>query len=180
MNRIILLSYLFAFSEFILMIIKRSKTGRIRSRRDKGSLILLWVCITMGFTGGFFLSGPAVQFWSGFGTGFLIGGLIIRWIAIIQLGKSFTVDVAITEAAELKTDGMYERLRHPSYLGLIMIITGFSALMNSFLSFTVLVIPVFLAVLYRIKVEEELLISEFGPRYINYMASTKKIIPFIF
>ena len=76
--------------------------------------------ITIGFTGGFFLSKPVNHFWTGFGFPFIIGGLIIRWIAILQLGKSFTVDVAITDAASLKTDGIYERVRHPSYLGMLI------------------------------------------------------------
>jgi protein-S-isoprenylcysteine O-methyltransferase Ste14 len=180
MNKIIILSYLFGFSELILMFVKRSRAGRTRTRQDKGSLILLWVCIVLGFTGGFFLSGPVNQFWAGFGATLLIGGLIIRWISILTLGKSFTVDVAITKDASLKTDGIYEFVRHPSYTGIILIVTGFSALMNSFWSFIVLVIPVFLAVVYRISVEEELLLSEFGASYENYMATTRKLIPLIF
>jgi protein-S-isoprenylcysteine O-methyltransferase Ste14 len=180
MNKLVLLSYLFCLSELILAVVKRSKSGNLRSRRDKGSLILLWVCITLGFTGGFFLSGNQSQFWTGFGITLLAGGIIIRWIAILQLGKSFTVDVAITETAKLKTDGIYERVRHPSYLGLLLIVTGFSAMMNSIMSFIILVIPVFLAVIYRIKVEEELLLSEFGSRYNDYKNSTKKLFPGIF
>jgi protein-S-isoprenylcysteine O-methyltransferase Ste14 len=180
MNRIILISYLFGLSELILMIVKRSKIGKATTRHDKGSLILLWVCITSGITGGFFLAGPVNQFWAGFGTVFLFCGVLIRWIAILQLGKAFTVDVAITEAAKLKTDGIYERVRHPSYLGILMIVAGFSAWMNSIWSFMILFIPVFLAIIYRIKVEEELLVNEFGSSYINYMASTKKLIPRIY
>ena len=180
MNRIILLSYLFGFSELILMFVKRSKTGKTRTRQDKGSLILLWVCIVLGFTGGFFLSGPKSLFWTGFGSALLVGGLLIRWISILTLGKSFTVDVAITEGANLKTDGIYEKVRHPSYMGLLLIVIGFSALMYSFWSFMILVIPVFLALVYRIRVEEELLLSEFGIGYENYMASTKKVIPYIY
>ncbi len=180
MNKIVMLSLIFAFSEFLLMIVKHSKIQTSRSRNDKGSLILMWLVITIGFIGGFRLSEPVNQFWLGFGSGFLIVGVIIRWLAILQLGKSFTVDVAITETAYLKTDGLFKRIRHPSYLGLLMIITGFSAAMSSFFSFLVLVIPVFLAIIYRISVEEELLISEFGDRYIEYKANTKKIIPGIF
>jgi protein-S-isoprenylcysteine O-methyltransferase Ste14 len=180
MNRIILISYLFGLSELILMIVKRSRIGKTRTRLDKGSLIVLWLCITLGITGGFFLAGPVNQFWAGFGTVFLFCGLLIRWIAILQLGKAFTVDVAITEAAKLKTDGIYERVRHPSYLGILMIAAGFSSWMNSIWSFLVLFIPVFLAVLYRIKVEEELLVSEFGNSYINYRTSTKRLIPGIY
>ncbi len=98
---------------------------------------------------------------------FIAGGLIIRWIAILQLGKSFTVDVAMTNAAKLKTDGIYERIRHPSYLGILSVVFGFSCTMNSIYSFLVLVVPVFIAVIYRISVEEKVLMAEFGDQLYN-------------
>jgi protein-S-isoprenylcysteine O-methyltransferase Ste14 len=180
MNTLIWLSFGFAASEFILMLIKRSKKVTSRARNDKGSLILLWGMITIGFTAGFILAGPLNQFWLGFGTGLLVIGIIIRWVAILQLGKAFTVDVAITDTARLKTDGIYERIRHPSYLGILMIVTGFSSAMNSIYSFLVLLVPVSIAILYRISVEEKVLIGEFGSNYIEYKKETKKIIPWIY
>jgi protein-S-isoprenylcysteine O-methyltransferase Ste14 len=110
----------------------------------------------------------------------VIGGFIIRWVSILQLGKSFTVDVAIVHTAALKTDGIHSRVRHPSYSGIIMIVCGFAALMNSIYSFLVLVVPVFIAILYRIRVEEKLLTDEFGDSYTEYKKETKKLIPGIF
>ena len=180
MRPLIYLSFAYALSEFLLTLVKRSNGGSVKTRSDKGSLIFLWIMITAGFTAGFFLSNPVSSFWEGIGLPLIIGGLIIRWIAILQLGNSFTVDVAITENASLKTDGIYERIRHPSYLGMFLVVTGFAATMSSFYSFLVLVVPVFAAIVYRIRVEEKLLINEFGNSYTSYMASTKKIIPGIY
>jgi protein-S-isoprenylcysteine O-methyltransferase Ste14 len=177
MNKIILFSILFAFSELVLMLFKHSKSGLLNSKKDKGSLIILWLMITTGFSAGFFLAGPFNQYWLGFGTGLVITGLIIRWVSILQLGTAFTVDVAITDTARLKSDGIYKWIRHPSYLGLLMIVSGFSAVMNSLYSFLVLVIPVLLAIIYRISVEEKVLKVEFGDSYLKYMAETKKLIP---
>jgi len=180
MISLIYLSLGYAFSELLLMFVKRSKLGTAKTREDKGSLILIWVIITIGFTGGFFLSRPVNYFWAGFGFPFIVGGLIIRWIAILQLGKAFTVDVAITEDAKLKTDGIYERIRHPSYSGMLAVVTGFGATMSSFYSFLVLVIPVLIAVIYRIYVEEKVLMKEFGNSYLEYKAKTKRLIPGIY
>jgi protein-S-isoprenylcysteine O-methyltransferase Ste14 len=180
MKIIIWLSFAFGLSEILLLFVKRSPVKSSKSRDDRGSLLLLWATITIGFTGGFYLSGPISQFWAGFGSAFLISGLIMRWISILQLGKSFTVDVAITESAILKTDGIYKRVRHPSYTGLLLMVTGFSALMSSWYSFLILAIPVFFAIIYRIKVEENLLLSEFGDNYAKYILSTKKLIPGIY
>jgi protein-S-isoprenylcysteine O-methyltransferase Ste14 len=180
MTPIIYLSFVFGLSELFLSLVKKSKSGTSKTRKDKGSMLILWIIITSGFTGGFIQAKPVNIYCAGFGFVFLVLGLIIRWTSIIQLGKSFTVDVAITNAAKLKTDGIYEKVRHPSYSGLLFIIVGFSLIMSSLNSFLVLVVPVFLAICYRISVEEKLLISEFGESYIKYKANTKKIIPGIY
>ena len=180
MKSIVYLSFAYAFSELLLMFVKRSKGETAKTRNDRGSLIFLWLMITIGFTAGFFLSRPDNHFWTGFGFSFIIAGLIIRWIAILQLGKSFTVDVAITDAADLKTDGIYARVRHPSYLGMLLVITGFAFTMCSLYSFIVLVIPVFTAVVYRISVEERVLYGEFGNTYSAYKSKTKRLIPGIY
>jgi protein-S-isoprenylcysteine O-methyltransferase Ste14 len=180
MRPIIYLSIAYAFSEFLLMLVKRSEGSSAKTRNDKGSLIFLWLMITAGFTAGFCLSKPVVFFWEGIGLPLIIGGLIIRWTAILQLGNLFTVDVAITDKAHLKTDGIYKKIRHPSYLGMLLVVTGFAATMSSFYSFLALVVPVFTAIVYRISVEEKVLITEFGNSYVRYMESTKKIIPQIF
>lgn len=180
MSEIIYMSLAFGLSEAMLLLIKRSKTRRTKIQKDQGSLIILWVAITIGFTAGFFLSKSPGEFLSGFGIGFIIVGLIIRWLSILQLGKSFTVDVAITDSSQLITDGMYERIRHPSYSGLLAVVLGFAITMGSILSFFVFTIPVISAIIYRISIEEELLRREFGDEYNNYIKKTRKIIPGIY
>jgi protein-S-isoprenylcysteine O-methyltransferase Ste14 len=180
MKSMIILSVAFAISEFMLMLLKKSRSELVKNREDRGSLIFLWMMITLGFTAGFIFSKPVNSLMTGFGFTLIMGGLIIRWIAIIQLGSAFTVDVAINNGVNLKTDGIYERIRHPSYLGMLLVIIGFASAMYSLSSFIVLVIPVIIAVIYRISIEEKVLIKEFGDSYILYMKSTKKIIPGIF
>ncbi len=180
MRTVIYFSLAFAFSELLLMLVKRSRYESVKERNDRGSLILIWLTITGGFVGGFFLSNPPDRFWLGFGIPFIIGGLFVRWIAILQLGSSFTVDVAINNASQLKTDGIYERIRHPSYSGMLLVVVGFASTMNSIYSFLVLVVPVFAAVIYRVRIEESLLKKEFGESYLKYSKDTKKLIPGIY
>jgi protein-S-isoprenylcysteine O-methyltransferase Ste14 len=185
MKLIIFMSFVFAFSEFLLMLIKHSRIKTAKTRMDQGSMILIWVMITFGFTAGFFLAKH--DSWkyvnsiiTVFGLLLILMGIIIRWIAIVQLGKSFTVDVAITDKARLKTDGLFRLVRHPSYLGLLLTIIGFSATMNSLISFFIFTIPVTLALLYRIRVEEKVLFQEFGDNYTDYKSKTKKLIPGVY
>jgi protein-S-isoprenylcysteine O-methyltransferase Ste14 len=44
----------------------------------------------------------------------------------------------------------------------------------------VLFVPVLLSVMYRIRIEEKVLVNEFGERYSNYASRTKKLIPGIY
>lgn len=178
-------SILFFLSEFVLMIVKRSKKSGTKIKNDKKSLILLWITIPLSLTIGFFAANH--QEWNTlnhalaiFGLSVFIIGIIIRWISIIQLNKEFTVDVTILKNHNLKTDGMYKNLRHPSYLGLLLICFGLSISMNSILSFIVITIPLLLALSYRIKTEENILIKQFGEVYKDYMIKTYKIIPKIY
>lgn len=187
MKYIIILSYIFFTSEFILMLLKRSKKKTSKQRSDKGSLALLWVMITLCLTFGFVFSFANYHDWDmakyvtvGIGALIILIGGLIRWLSILQLKKAFTVDVAIGDEQTIKTDGMYKSIRHPSYLGLYLIMIGFSICMYSFFSVLVIAIPMLLVLLYRIKVEENVLIDEFGEKYIAYKAKTKKMLPGIF
>ena len=179
---VIYFSLLFFILEFILLIVKRSKNKGIKLKKDKMSLLLLWIAITLGITTGFFNANH--KEWNNWnysiaiiGLCILIFGIIIRWISIIQLNKEFTVDVAISANHKLNTNGMYKYIRHPSYLGLLLICFGLSIAMNSITSLIVITIPVLFAIIYRIKVEEKILIYEFGDVYKDYMIKTNKIIP---
>jgi protein-S-isoprenylcysteine O-methyltransferase Ste14 len=185
MRIVVYLSYAFALTEIVLLVVKHSKGGNVKTRKDRGSLILLWVMIMIGFTGGFILSKfesriSVNYFYIWVGFVIILIGLIVRWVSIIQLGKSFTVDVAITDVARLKTDGLYKRVRHPSYSGLLLVILGFSVTMNSLLSIIAAVLPIFIAVVYRIHIEETLMLEEFGAKYKDYCKTTKKILPYIY
>jgi len=177
---------LFGLSEAGLFIFKRSKTVAQKSNTDKRSLLFLWITI------------PAVLTFSGFITHYKIGptldsivlqdigltviviGFIIRWIAVVQLGRLFTVDVAISATHTLKTEGLYKIVRHPSYLGLMLIITGLAVCMPSLVWMAVTIIAVFIAMNYRIIVEEEALTNEFGDQYRDYSEKVSKLIPWLY
>jgi protein-S-isoprenylcysteine O-methyltransferase Ste14 len=185
MRLLIFISYFFFFSEFMLMLFKRSKKKSKVTRKDRGSLILLWVmicvCLTLGFNIAYRTQRPAAtDVISYLGYFLILAGIILRWTSILQLKNAFTVDVAVTEGQALKTDGLYKKIRHPSYLGLLIILTGLSIGMANILSAIVIIIPMFLTIGYRIKVEEKLLTEEFGESYESYKSNSWKLLPGIY
>jgi protein-S-isoprenylcysteine O-methyltransferase Ste14 len=177
---------LFTFSEVLLLVLKRSKKAAVKSQRDGRSLLFLWVIILVCLTIGYVIArkhiwitgDPVIAEISGVSV--IVAGFIIRWMAIIQLGNMFTVDVAISSYHVLKTDGIYKIVRHPSYLGLILVIAGLALLLNNVLACIIIIIPIFLAINYRILVEEKALGGEFDNQYQQYKLRVKKIIPLLY
>ena len=51
---------------------------------------------------------------------------------------------------------------------------------NNWFTLGVVFIPIILAFLYRINVEEKVLAEAFGEQYSDYIKRTKKLVPFIY
>jgi len=177
---------IFGLSEIILLLVKRSKKGAVKSRTDSRSLLYLWITITGSMLiGGYIaMNGiwpfPHARLVMDIGLAVAIVGFIIRWTAILQLGKMFTVDVAISSQHKLKTSGLYKIVRHPSYLGLMLIICSIALCEADILSCIIIIGSTFIALNYRIQVEEKALIAEFGDDYVQYMKTTARLIPGIY
>jgi len=114
------------------------------------------------------------------GTCFIILGLVIRLLAINQLKKFFTINVAIRDDHKLIHGGMYRYIRHPAYLGGILSFIGCGLCYGNIISFMVIAIPYLILILQRIKAEEAVLVHKFGTEYIEMMEKTKKLIPYLF
>ena len=111
---------------------------------------------------------------------FMIGsGLVLRVAAILTLGKFFTATARATKQQILVKNGPYSFIRHPSYAGAIIVMTGVPVLLNNTVTFFSTVLLLTLAYNIRIKNEEKVLISIFGDRYVRYSERVKKMIPHI-
>jgi protein-S-isoprenylcysteine O-methyltransferase Ste14 len=157
-----------------------------KNDQDKGSTRIIWITIgianTLGILSAVFLKAPLshlsiIQY---SGLLLIVAGIIIRLIAIFSLGRFFTVDVTILDHHKLKTDGLYRLIRHPSYLGSLISFFGFGISLNNWISLIIIFIPVTLAMLYRIKIEEQLLTKQFGTEYSDYIKKTFRLIPWIY
>ena len=176
-------------SEVALALAKRSKLPSSRGSRgkDRWTLPLLWTVIFSAIFTGFFFRGalpqgrlPHPQTFYILGLVLFIVGLIIRWIAIVHLGRFFTVNVAIAEDHQLITTGPYRYVRHPSYTGTLMIFLGFGLCMLNIFSLAAVFIPITAAFIWRMHVEESALRQAFGSAYESYANRTSRLIPFAF
>lgn len=155
-------------------------------KKDKSTLSILWVVIFLSITAAITASKmirlPITNdTWIFFlGEALILIGIVFRLIIIRSLGKYFTVDVTIREDHKIKKEGFYTYLRHPSYSFALLTFLGFGLYLNNWISLFIAFIPPVLAFSYRIKIEEQALVEQFGEEYMEYRKSTKKLIPFLY
>ena len=106
---------------------------------------------------------------------FAAGGALRLW-PVFVLGRRFSGLVAIQPGHTLVTSGVYNIIRHPSYLGLFVNSLGWALAFRSVIGvlLTALLIPPLLA---RINAEERLLRTQFGDEYDAYCRRTSRLIP---
>jgi protein-S-isoprenylcysteine O-methyltransferase Ste14 len=160
-------------------------TGKGRFRRDKGSKYV----VSIGLYAGLFLGAVLRKFGFSFagnlsvglwiGVAILLVGLGIRIWAVVALGASFRLTVETHQGQKVIDQGPYKYVRHPAYSGLLLICLGYGLSLQNWLSLAFAVIFPVAALLYRIHVEEQHLVSSIGEDYKRYQMKTKRLIPWV-
>lgn len=180
-----LIYLIWLLSEIMLNSFTRSGAKDLQ-KKDNGSMLTGWITSTAAIAAGIscalYTSLDILPSFLMYYTGMtiILLGMIIRFTAVWQLGKMFTVDVTIRDNHRIKKDGLYSLLRHPSYTGMLLSFAGFGISLNNYLSAMVVVFLVLAALLYRIRIEEKVLNEQFGKEYQTYCQNTYRLIPFVY
>jgi len=184
---IITFSYGYGFFELFMGFRQRfNRKKSVEKMGDKGSIWILFILIGIGFWLSFMFGASKVgriYHWNTFftiGAIFAIFGLIIRIAAIQSLKQHFTYSVKKMENHELIETGLYKNIRHPGYLGQLFIFLGIATSMSNWLSVIVMMVPVLIGYINRIRVEEKFMVEQIGLKYIDYQSRTKRLIPKIY
>ena len=110
----------------------------------------------------------------------LLAGIAIRWSAIRTLGKYFTSIVMIKTDHRLIRNGLYKHIRHPAYTGALLAHLGLGLSFANWFSIGFSSILFFVAAFYRMRVEDQALRETFGEEYLDYSASTRRLIPLVY
>jgi protein-S-isoprenylcysteine O-methyltransferase Ste14 len=178
-------SYLYGFFELFMNLRNKNKS-KVTTSGDKGSIWLLYGLITLGYALSFAIGATKIgrmPYWNTFfaiGAVLVVLGLVIRIVSIMTLRQYFTYSVAKVESHKLIETGLYKNIRHPGYLGQLLIFLGLSISLSNWLSILLMMLPVAIGYLYRIKVEERFMSEQLGEVYLNYQKRTKRIIPLIY
>jgi protein-S-isoprenylcysteine O-methyltransferase Ste14 len=168
--------------------LRAAGSGEWVSRRDEGLPMLLTLrpaglllglsvlayLIEPGWMAWAALELPVWLRWAGAAIG-LAAALFVHW-TLETLGKNLTDTVALQVGHTLVTSGPYRWVRHPYYVGfLLLVLATFLLTQNWFIGLVGLLVFILLAV--RTPTEERKLVERFGDEYRHYMARTGRFIP---
>ncbi len=114
-----------------------------------------------------------------FGVALFLAGFGILWAALYQNPFAAPIVKDQSDRGQVLVDtGLYGRVRHPFYLGLLLFLTGIALWLESYASVLALSIP-FAILVIRILIEEKTL-RESLRGYAEYMAKTRyRLIPLV-
>jgi protein-S-isoprenylcysteine O-methyltransferase len=123
---------------------------------------------------------PALQVVRVCGFCLYVLGFILRFYSIFYLGRFFTTNVTIAADHRVIDSGPYRFIRHPSYTGMFMLYLGICLCIGNWATTLIMIVPIFCAFLFRMKVEEAALREALGEPYADYMKRTKRLIPMVY
>ena len=109
---------------------------------------------------------------------FVTSAVLNEWSRIV-LGKQWSGSARIIQDHKLIREGPYSLCRHPMYFANLLMMFSGIFVMRSGIMFVLFTLNFFILI-YRMRVEEEELIREFGKEYESYKKDVKGLIPLIY
>jgi len=170
----------------LLLSARNARRLRARGGVEHGAghyplMVILHAALFLAAPAEVFLAGRRFAPWVGLPMIVLLAGtLLLRYWVIATLGDRWCTRVIVPPGEPSIAAGPYRILRHPSYTGAVLAAAGVVITLASVAGLAVIVALVVPAYLYRIRVEEEALISGLGEEYRAYRSHTWRLIPFVF
>lgn len=183
----IFLLAIWAVSEIAINLLSlRNRSKSMSDRADRLSYWMVWLSTMVPILFAILVWKHAI-FAEGFGSFstlfpllgclLLVFGITIRVMAVVLLNRQFTVQVLIVDRHKLVDTGIYGIIRHPAYLGHLASLLGIGLVSGNWISLAAFATLPLAGILYRIHVEEGILLRHFGTAYQVYADRTKRLIP---
>lgn len=102
-------------------------------------------------------------------------GFALMAVAALNLGTTLTPTPVPKESGTLRTDGFYQYVRHPIYVGVITCLAGVTIRSGSLITLTAAIVAVGF---FNAKAQwEEAQLAKKYPEYVDYRASTPRFVP---
>jgi protein-S-isoprenylcysteine O-methyltransferase Ste14 len=126
------------------------------------------------FRGAVLPGGPMVE-WVGIAFGAC--GLALRLWAVLTLRQRYTRTLLIQQEHSIERGGPYRWVRHPGYLGSLLVLNGIALASGNWIVLFAALIATLSAYAYRIRVEDEMLVGALGDAYAQYRREVRALVP---
>jgi protein-S-isoprenylcysteine O-methyltransferase Ste14 len=113
------------------------------------------------------------------GMAILVAGVALRVWSFCSLGRYFTFTVKVSRDQPVVTRGPYRVLRHPGYAGGLLAIVGIGLLNGNWIGLATVALLWLALTLWRIRIEENALMTALDDRYGAYAAQHKRLVPLV-
>jgi len=107
----------------------------------------------------------------------LASGLWLLYRSHADLGDNWSITLEVRKEHGLITEGIYRSVRHPMYAALLVYALGQTFLLTNWLVGPSYLVAVISLVAFRLGAEERMMLRQFGDRYEQYVARTKRFVP---
>jgi protein-S-isoprenylcysteine O-methyltransferase Ste14 len=160
-------------------LIKRSRhPAKHIDPRARWGVVIVAIGYSLLWQGKFWLRHP--QSWQIiFAIVFFALGILLSWTSTRALGRQWRIDAGLSSDHELIMAGPYRFVRHPIYTSMLCVLLA--------TGFVVTPLPLFLLAIavfvfgteIRVRIEDNLLASQFGETFHHYQQNVPAYIPFL-
>lgn len=126
----------------------------------------------------YFWRTPVIRWWvTAVGLILFFVALVVRLAAIRTLGRFWSLHLEIRAEHELRTEGIYSRVRHPAYAAIMVEMVAVPLVANAFGALLVAVGTYVPLLLWRWSREEREMVERFGERYEQYRKEVPAFFP---
>jgi protein-S-isoprenylcysteine O-methyltransferase Ste14 len=119
-----------------------------------------------------------IPIWASYlGITILAVSLWLFWRAHADLGENWLLSLQIRKDHALITEGMFHYIRHPMYSSLWLWCIAQTFLLQNWIAGWIGLLVFLPVYIFRVRLEEQMMVDYFGDTYRSYMKKTRRIIP---
>ncbi len=154
------------------------KPAKQVDRRARWGILLVAVAYTLLWQGRFWERSPRP--WQVmFSIVFFVLASLLSWTGAHALGRQWRIEAGLSDDHELITSGPYRFVRHPIYTSMLGVLLGTGSLITPWWLLLPSLLLFIIGTEIRVRIEDHLLASSFGDRFVEYRQRVPAYIPFL-
>jgi protein-S-isoprenylcysteine O-methyltransferase Ste14 len=153
------------------------KPAKQIDRRARWGILLVGVAYTLLWQGRFWERSPR-QWQVALSLVFFVFASFLSWTGARALGRQWRIDAGLSADHELVTSGPYRFVRHPIYTSMLGVLLATGTLITPWWRLLPSLLLFIIGTEIRVRIEDDLLASQFGDRFAEYQKRVPAYIPF--